>query len=202
MWTTAKIRRHILRIADDKPFSIRDFLAYGSRSAVDQAVRRLVMNGEIIRVARGLFIKPRAPKPSILDVAIAKAKAFKKTIATHGSSAARILKIADNSNQEYLFACSGHSSSFRYGKIVIRFIGTSARQMHLGNEPVGLVIRALWYLRKEICDIHTASQAVRSFGRIERQQLRESLDIMPDWMKCCFATLLSRGSPVLLGARG
>lgn len=189
MWTTAKIRRHILRLAHDKPFSIRDFLVYGSRAAVDQAFRRLVVRGEVIRVARGLYIKYNAPPPTILEVATAKAWAFRKTIVTHGAAAARALKLTIEPGGRVMFAVNGHSSSFRFGNIVIHLVGVSARKTHLADEKAGLAIRALWHLGEKVLDIHLAAAAVSGFLRTERQFFRQNVDLMPDWMYRQFAIL-------------
>lgn len=191
MWTTAQIRRQLAQMIETKPFSIREFLACGARAAVDQAFARLVRNGEVIRVARGLYIKPNSPSPSVLEVAAAKAAAFKRRLAIHGSQAALLLNIGKPPSQnqncnEYIFATSGRSSSFRFGKEIIRFIGTADRKLELGNSKPGLLIRSLWYLGKEACGIETASQAVSSFARSERQDLRKHSGLMPGWMQELF----------------
>ncbi len=41
MYTATLIRRHMNRLKDDESFSIRDFINYGSRNAVDQIFHRL-----------------------------------------------------------------------------------------------------------------------------------------------------------------
>jgi hypothetical protein len=199
METAARIRRHIHQLVDDKPFSIRDFLTYGSRAAIDQVFRRLVISGEIIRVARGLYIKNTAPFPSVLEVAKAKAAAFRKSIASHGSKTAFALRLTSKASGRHVFAVTGHSSSFRFGNKIIYFIGMCARKMHLLNEPVGLVIRALWYLGERQCNTYVACAAVKSFGRSDREKLRQSIDLMPDWMRRLFPSLLSLGQWQALG---
>jgi hypothetical protein len=183
MWTTAKIRRQLARMVGDKPFSIRAFLAFGSRHAVDQCFARLVKNGEVIRVARGLYIKPNSPFPSVAEVALAKAAAFRRTIVIHGSQAAAFLKLVERSDNEHLFAVNGCSSSFRFGNQVIRFISTTARKMHLGDSKSGLAISALWYLGKRLCTMEIVSMALASFGRTDRKQLEKHADLMPEWMQ-------------------
>lgn len=189
MWTTANIRRQLARMTGNKPFSIREFLAHGARPAVDQAFARLVNSGEVIRVARGLYIKCNSPHPSVLDVALAKAAAFKRTIAIHGSQAAADLKISEKSGSEYVFATSGRSSSFRFGKHCVRFIGTAARKLHLGNTRPGLAIRALWHLGRRFCTMETASCAVASFNRSDREQFKQHPDLLPAWMQEHFLSI-------------
>lgn len=101
MWTTARIRRHIQRL-DNAPFSSRLFLNYGSRSAVDQAIWRLVKRGEIMRVARGLFIKPGAPHPSSFEIARAKAEAFGRIILRrHGPDIVLELNLQQSKKQKF-----------------------------------------------------------------------------------------------------
>lgn len=194
MWTTAQIRRHLARMTDTKPFSIREFLAFGARAAVDQAFARLVKTGEVNRVARGLYVKANSPSPSVVEVALVKAAAFKRTIVIHGSQAAVVLKIIEKPNQnqtinEHVFATSGRSSSFRFGQQIIRFVGTADRKLQLGDSKLGLAIRSLWYLGVRTCSMETASQAIHSFTRTERQDLRNSAALMPSWMQELFISI-------------
>ncbi len=84
IYTSSQIRRHIFSLNDDRPFSIRDFLNYGSRAAVDQTFYRLVNLGIVIRVARGIYIKATANSPAVLEIARVKAAAFHKHIIQHG----------------------------------------------------------------------------------------------------------------------
>lgn len=186
--TAAHIKRHIACLSDDKPFSTREFLAYGSRAAVDQTLWRLVQRGEIIRVARGLFIKKDSDMPSVTEVAKAKAAAFGRTIAEHGISCARALGLITEKpdSKEALYACNGRTSSFRFGDIVIKLIGTSPRKLSLGDDRVGLVLRALWNYGKAACNMEIASHAASSLNRTERQVLRQSICFMPYWMPQCF----------------
>lgn len=184
MYTAALIRKHINQLTEDKPFSIREFLNYGSRNAIDQIFYRLVKSGQIIRIARGLFIKNTSPMPSILDVALAKAHAFGKSLALHGSQAAQQLKLCPDmgSQDEAVYACSGSSSSFRFGNTRVRFIASSPRKIALGNELAGLAIRALWYLGKLNCSAQLVCDALAQFNRNDRQALREKIKIMPAWL--------------------
>ncbi len=188
MYTAVLIHRHINRLKDNKPFSIRDFLNYGSRNAVDQIFHRLVKSGQIIRIARGIFIKDTSPMPSILEVALTKAKAFGKRLATHGSQAAHQLKLCAilETEGESIYACNGSSSSFRFGNIRVRFISVSQRKISLGEEVAGLAARALWYLGKLNCSARLACQAMAQFNRNDRQALREKIKIMPAWLASYF----------------
>lgn len=210
MMTAAHVKRHIACLPEDKPFSTREFLSYGSRAAIDQVLWRLVQKGIIIRVARGLFIKKDSIRPSIDEVAIAKAAAFGRTLAKHGSAAIRALGLNADSTSEpstsneakvseeatldgtkkseiVLYACNGRTSSFRFGNVIIKLVGTSPRKMNLGDDKVGLVLRALWHYGKNICNMEIASRASGTLNRSERQVLRQAVSFMPYWMPKCFS---------------
>ena len=57
----------------------QDFLDLGSRDAVDQVLHRLTRNGDVRRIARGLYDKPKlnhlTGKPTHPDPAVLKALA-------------------------------------------------------------------------------------------------------------------------------
>jgi hypothetical protein len=180
------IRRHINNLLDGKPFSIRDFLIYGPRNTVDQVFHRLLKEGRIVRVARGVYVKDTVHLPSILEIVRVKVAAFGRSIATHGSQAGIVL--TKRSGQKLVFACSGASSSFRVGNCVVRLTRTSARKMQLGDSPTGLAIRALWYLGKRACDSEIAAQTVAQLQKEERKTLRLSAALMPQWLRDCFAS--------------
>lgn len=91
MFTTAGlIRRYILGLEYDKPFSIRQLLAFGRRGAIDRYVGRLVQSSHLKRVARGLYVKWSGKILDLSDFEIAEAKAagFRKEIVIHGLMAA------------------------------------------------------------------------------------------------------------------
>ncbi len=197
MYTAVLIRRHINKLKDNKPFSIRDFLNYGSRNAVDQIFYRLVKSGQIIRVARGIFIKDTSPMPSILEVALTKATAFCKSLVTPGSQATQQLRLSTNmcTQPEAIYACNGSSSSFRFGNIRIRFISVSQRKISLGDELAGLAIRALWYLGKSHCSAQLICDSLLSFNREDRRKLRQQIRIMPGWLANHFLEPVKKQKP-------
>lgn len=188
MWTSAFIRRHICRLPKGNPFTTRDMLRYGSRPAVDQTLYRMVKSGEILRLARGVFIveSPDAPLPSVLEVAMVKAQSFAKRIVSHGADIAKALGLAQSGNLEPTFSIDGRSSSFRYGSEVIHFKGTSPRKL-LDEGRTGRVIRALWHIGRERCNEYVVMVATASLGFSDRLELRDLSRLMPAWMTSYFS---------------
>jgi Family of unknown function (DUF6088) len=184
MWTSANIRKFINVLPKGVIFSTRQLLNYGTRAAVDQCLCRLVKNGDIRRLAWGLFMRddPSVPRPSTQAVATEKAKAFGKQILADGADAARFVGSVTRGNQRTTYAISGRSSSFKYKDVRIYFKGISARKMSLGDSPLGLAIRGLWQLGKDNCRFKNITLAVGSLNGPARQQFMQSRHVMPAWM--------------------
>jgi hypothetical protein len=182
------IRRHINNLPDDKPFSIRDCLIYGPRHTVDQVFHRLVVQGRIIRLARGVYIKETARRmPSLAEIIEVKVASFNRKIVIHGSKAASKLTEKGQTEQTLVFGSNGATSSFRVGNHIVHLVRASARKMQSGDSPTGLAIRALWYLGKRICNVQKAGKMVWGFGQNDRKELRLSAALMPQWLRDCFA---------------
>jgi hypothetical protein len=184
MYTSTFIRRHILRLPEGAIFSTREMLNYGRRSAVDQCLRRLVKSGRIIRLAWGLFMKDDVGtnKPSPLTVAKEKARAFGRKLMIDAADAAKLLGLTSFGNEQITYAIQGNSSSFKYGKMTIHLKGTCARKMSLGDDPVGLAIKALWRLGQKYCKQNNLSLATKKFTRPDRLQFKQSFHLMPAWL--------------------
>ncbi len=183
MWTTTYIRRHIAKLGNRELFVSRDFLAFGTRSAIDNALSMMVRSGEILRVARGVFMKMTIPlrEPTALEVAKVKALAFGKKIFAHGADAAKELGFSVKGNEEPTFLTSGRTTSFQFGKIRIHLTGVTPRKIYMRKVISGKIVNALWYLnrRNDIADLRAVAV---NLGRRERRNVFQSHPIMPGWL--------------------
>ncbi|MFY0104189.1 hypothetical protein ABTP95_20360, partial [Acinetobacter baumannii] len=80
MSTMARIRRLISSIQLGELFTTRNCLSFGSRGSVDQSLYSLVKSGTIVRVVRGVFMRPGSDMPTALQLAKIKAESFGKRI--------------------------------------------------------------------------------------------------------------------------
>src|SRR5438876_3801907 len=79
MTTVQAIRNRINEIGMGEPFTSTQFNALGTRAALDQTLSRFVKQGEIARISRGVFVRPKKsryvgevlPEPSKVAQAIA-----------------------------------------------------------------------------------------------------------------------------------
>lgn len=109
MFTKTLILAHIYSLPDGTPFSTRDLLNYGLRNTIDRTMHFLVKAGEIMRLARGVFMKPAEEVPSAEEIAATKARAFGKEIYIPGRDAARKMKLRERTNtaERLVFVING-----------------------------------------------------------------------------------------------
>lgn len=174
------IYRHIRQMPATKLFTTREMLIYGTRSAVDAALHRMVKSGFIYRLARGVFVRDASCKPSLLQIVEAKARAFKVRIEKHAETLLREFRIAGGYSSN-TFARSGHSSTFEtvLGRVYLK--GICEKKLHLIDTKVGRIIYALWYWGKQglLSHVRLAAGTLR---RTEREDLWLAGAIMPAWL--------------------
>jgi len=149
------IRNRIHEIGIGEPFTSAQFVALGSRAAVDQTLSRFVKQGEIARISRGVFVRPKKsryvgevmPEPS--KVAQAIASAHGEIIQVHGAEAARLLGLTTQMPLQAVFYTSGPTRTLKLGKLQLTLKHVAQRKLALAGKPSGLALSALWYLGKE-----------------------------------------------------
>lgn len=190
------IHEYIMRLPLTQIFTTRELLPFGTRSAVDQTLYRMVKSGFLTRLAFGVFIRDKTANPSLEEIALAKLTAYGKRIVAYAEKTLSNLKIqsAPDSNRtekevESTFAIDAHSSSFDTvrGRVYLRGIGT--RKFKLCETAVGQIVYALWHKTSEYCEERDIRVATQRFGRNEQQQLRRAAALMPTWLnKLCLAS--------------
>ena len=183
------ISRFVFRLPEGETFTTRDCLNFGLRSAVDRALSRLVKNGIIRRLARGVFAYDPDGLRNYSDFEIAKlkAEAFGRKIAKHPAAIAQELEIDTPDNpqkqqDESVFSIDGHTSKFRVGDRIIHLKRSSTRKMRLANTKAGHAVRALWHLGKKTVNGQTVIQALLRFNRLDRLDLKRSARWIPAWL--------------------
>ena len=197
MSTARAIRAAIRELPKGKPFTRERFLKHGSRGAVGRTLSRLAGRGEIHRVARGVFVRPRTSRfvgtvlPDILKVVEAIARNNGETVQVHGAEAARRFKLSSQVPTAPVFHTSASSRTIRVANITVRMVHTSNhRRLQFAGEAAGAALSALWYLGKNNVTPETVATIEAALGPAEFQRLR-SAD-MPAWMTEAFAAARDR----------
>lgn len=188
MATTALIRNHIAGMPPGEPFSSASLLVLGTRAAVDQALSRLVKSGELMRVARGVFARPKVNRfvgvvaPSPLSVAEAVAGATGAKIGLHGAEALRRLGLSTQVPSQAVFYTSGPSRRLLLGQMPVVLKHVAARKLALAGRPAGLALAALWYLGKRGVTPEVVARLAERIDPAEREVLCAAKSSMPAWM--------------------
>lgn len=187
MSVTASIRTSVQRIKRGEPFTNTRFLRLGSRAAVDKALSRLVEEGAIHRITRGVFVRPKQSRfagqvmPDVNRVVEVIAKDHGEMIQLHGAEAARRFKLSTQMPTSPIYYTNGASREIHIGKLKVKLMHTTnqRRLQHSGKKP-GMALSALWYLGKENVNPKAIEQIRNGLSSEEFEILCSSK--MPAWM--------------------
>ena len=187
MSTAKAVRAAIRKLPRGKPFTSARFLKHGTRGAVDRTLSRLVGEGEIQRLAHGVFVRPRTSRfvgtvlPGIHEVVEAIARSNGETVQVHGAEAVRRFRLSTQVPTAPVFHTSASSRMIRVGGITVRMVHTSSRRrLQFAGEATGTALSALWYLGKDNVPPEAVATIAAALGPAEFEKLR-SAD-MPAWM--------------------
>ena len=198
-----RILEHIYELDFSAIFTTRDVLQYGTRTAVDQCLSRLVRSHFIVRLARGVFTRDPNIKVTIEEIATIKAVAFGRKILDHATKILLELKARkpfDTKQKQYSddgteilnskckyspansFAIDGHSSRFQSVLGPVEFHGIAPRKAKLSESKAGRRMYGLWYFGDDDRIATAVKTACRDLNRKDRIDLRRASALMPAWL--------------------
>lgn len=192
MNTTERIREYIADLPLGQPVTSQEFMEFGSRAAVDQALTRLVKTGGLSRVARGVYLRPKRNPyvgevpPEPFKVAETIAAETGSVIQIHGAEAVRRMGLSTQVPTRPIFYTSGPSRRFNLGQIQVLLKHVCPRKLALSGSPAGIALTALWYLGKTAVTLDTIVQIRSKLSESEFEALCSSTRSMPGWMHDVF----------------
>ena len=174
------ISRGIEQIIASKPsaavFSCTDFLALGSRAAVDQALTRLVRAGALVRIARGLY--------QTLDTAV-EAQALARVITRKTGEQVGLATVSAASGAD---GCEGHvvvpttglSRTIKTAGQTLRLRHMSQRKVELARSPKGSVLLALW--TRGLNNLTTV-EIQRATAGWRKEEIDRFVPFIPAWLR-------------------
>lgn len=197
MSTFSYVRRFINQLPPRRIFVTRELLTYGSRKNIDWITSFLVATDEIVRLARGVFVKFEIGMvlPSIQEIAEAKARAFGKkiipTMANHAEKYglsqpykfdARRKQIPDEDGVAQ-YSVVGCKSDFNTIHGRVKFKNIAPRKFFLNEEKVGKLLLALWHATDRAVFCYEGFQQKYYLNRIEKLRLRRLSAWAPAWLQ-------------------
>ena len=160
-----QVLEHAARLPEGTPVSAKGLLHLGNRSAVDQALSRLAERGQLIRVGRGVYLRPVTSRfgtraPSVEQAVEALAAQRGEIIVSTGAAAANALGLTTQVPVRSVYMTSGRSRTMNLGKQVVELRHAPRWQLALANRPAGEAVRALAWLGPE-----KAEEALKTLKR-------------------------------------
>ena len=115
----------------------------------------MVQSGELERVCRGVYMRPKMSlligrvRPSAETVARVIAKESGQQIQYHGAETVRRLGLSTQMAITPIYYTSGPNRVVQIGNLKIRLAHVSARKLQHAGTKVGLVLTAFFYLGSE-----------------------------------------------------
>lgn len=174
----------------------KGLLHLGNRAAVDQALSRLARQGQLLRVGRGLYLRPIATRfgpraPEIEAVLRALQAETGETVAPSGAAAANKLGLTTQVPVRTLYLTSGPSRRLRFGTQTVELEHAPRWQLILPERVAGDVIRALAWLGREQ-GAELASKLRRTLSTETLRELSSARRGVPTWMAEQISALVLR----------
>jgi hypothetical protein len=177
-----------MAIPEGTPFTASELTPLGTRTAVDQAVSRLVKQGVLTRVTRGVYVRPRISPvvgqvpPSAEAVVSTIAKSGGHAIGPHGAEAARRLGLSNQVPMVPTFLTTGRSRELSLGALTVRMRHVAPSRLALAGRPAGVALTALTYLGPEEVSDEVISQVIERLPDPESELLARSRQV-PKWLR-------------------
>lgn len=170
-------------------FSSRDFSDFGEASAVRKALSRLVKQGIIRRIARGLYDYPKKHRiigelaPDIQQAAQAIARKHSLTIQPSGSYAANLMGLTEQVPAKVVYLTDGRSKTVLVGNNEIFFKMTAQRFMELAGTRAGLFVQALKHIGETHVNDDVFLKAWQQLDQASKDLLIRKKSMAPLWLQ-------------------
>lgn len=168
------------------PVSAKGLLHLGSRAAVDQALSRMTRGGQLLRIGRGLYVRPvqtrfGARSPEVSTILKTVQRETGEVIAPSGAATANQLGLTTQVPQRRVYLTSGRTRHLKLGAQTVELQHAPRWQLTLAERPAGAVIRALAWGGKE----RGRALAAELRNKLSPETLEELAHVrsrVPTWM--------------------
>ena len=179
----------------------RDFLDLGTRSAVDQALSRLVREGAIRRVRRGLYELPRMGKllkqpvvPSPDELVRAWARNNGLRVVPSGAYAANLLGLSTQVPAKIVYYTNGRTQTLQLGPYTVRLLNRGPKTMDVSGQVAPLVLQALRSMGRNGVTPEVIGRLRLTLSPQDKAELRRNLRYAVAWMKPVIEDIASEES--------
>jgi len=179
-----------LKAKRGQPVPSQDFQHLGSGSAIRKALSRLVRQGAIRRVRRGLYELPRTGKllnqpvmASPDDLVRAWARKNGLRVVPSGAYAANLLGLSTQVPAKLVYYTNGRTKTLRLGPYTVRLLNRGPKTMDVRGRVAPLVLQALRYMGPQAITPEVIHRLRKTLSQRDKAELKRDLKYAPAWMK-------------------
>ena len=179
-----------LKAKKGQPVPVRDFHGLGSGPAVRKALSRLVRQGAIRRVRRGLYELPRTGKllnqplvasPDELVRAWARKNGLR--VVPSGAYAANLLGLSTQVPARIVYYTNGRTRTLKLGPYTVRLLNRGPKTMDVRGRVAPLVLQALRYVGTNGVTPEVVRRLRKTLSEKDKVELQRNLRYAAAWMK-------------------
>jgi hypothetical protein len=166
-----------------------DYLSYGSSDAIRKALGRLESKKVIVRVAQGIYVRPRISKfigvlvPSAEEVAEAIAKRDRIRTVPTGSYALNALGLSTQVPMNIVLLTDGSPREIKVGRRKIKFKKTTPKNLLAKGRISRLAIQALKEIGNGNLTLEEESKIISLLKKEEYKDLKHDILLAPVWIQ-------------------
>jgi hypothetical protein len=178
-------------------FFTDSFMAYGNAKAVSKALERLSKEGELLRVATGMYVRPEIDPvigpvtPGIEAIAKAIAKRDKARIVPTGVYALNKLGLSTQVPLNVVYLTDGAARKVKISKRTITFKRATPKNVAVIGEISGLAIQALKTLGKDEVSPNEIAQIQEQLKKEKITHLQHDIRLAPEWIRKIMQAVLN-----------
>jgi hypothetical protein len=176
-----------------------DYLGYGSSDAIRKALDRLEDRKVIIRVAQGIYVRPKISKlignltPSAEEVADAIAKRDRIRTLPTGSYALNALGLSTQVPMNIVLLTDGSPREIKLGKRTIKFKKTTPKNLMAKGKISRLVIQALKEIGNGKVTEEEELKILELLQKENEKDLKHDIALAPVWVQKIMKKALPNG---------
>lgn len=184
-----KIINKIKKAGRGSLFFVDSFIDFGSSKAVNKALERLVEKNEIIRVAMGIYTRPKINKllgviyPTTEEIAKAIAKRDKARIIPTGAYALNALGLSTQVPLKVVYLTDGVNRQIKLGQRTILFKKASPKNLAAIGEISSMAIQALKSIGKDKAKDWEIQKIVDLLKKEQTSKLQHDIRLAPEWIR-------------------
>lgn len=169
-----------------------DFASAGERKAINKALERIALSGKIIRIARGIYCKPKVDTefgfgilyPSVDEVAQAIAQRDKCRIVPTGDAALNKLGLSTQVPMNAVYYTDGTPRRIKvYNGKGILFKHVVPKRLNFKSELVMLITFALQTIGQGHVSDEQLDRIKQLLPKESKERVYEDMELIPSWIR-------------------